>query len=401
MSQHYRYLIVGGGMAGDAAVRGIREVDPDGTIGVVGAEPDPPYNRPPLSKGLWRPRGKLRRIWRHTEQWGVSLHLGRTVTALRPDRHWVLDHRGDEYSYERLLLATGGRPRALPFPTADGVRRLHTVADYHALREAATPGRRIAILGGGFLGTELAAALSGVGVEVSLLFPEPVIGGHRFPAGLARALATQLVHHGVTVRPGAAVERITRVGDQLALRYRDPAGRTEIDVYADEVVAAVGARPADELARDAGLAAADGVLVDECFRAGAPDVFAAGDVARYPCPVLGRRRVEHEDHANASGFAAGRAMAGAPEPYDHLPFLYSAFFDQAYEAVGELDSTLDAVEDWLEPYRRGAVYYLREGRVYGVLLWGLEGQLDAARSLIRAPGTFTRDDLVGRIQESR
>lgn len=399
MSQHYRYLIVGGGMAGDAAVRGIREVDLDGSIGVVGAEPDPPYNRPPLSKGLWRPRGKLRRIWRHTEQWDVTLHLGRTITALRPDRHWVLDHRGDEYTYEQLLLATGCRPRSLPF-AARGVRRLYTVADYHALREAAAPGRRVAILGGGFLGPELAAALTGAGVEVTLLFPEPGIGGRRFPPALARALVSQLEHHGVTVRPGAAVERIEQVGDQLAIGYRDPDSRTELDVYADEAVAAIGARPTDGLARDAGLDVDDGIVVDECFRTSAPDVFAAGDVARYPCPVLGRRRVEHEDHANASGLAAGRAMAGAPEPYVHMPFLYSAFFDQAYEAVGELDGTLDTVEDWLEPYRRGTVYYRHEDRIRGVLLWGLEGQLERARELIRAPGPFRREDLIGRFPGS-
>jgi 3-phenylpropionate/trans-cinnamate dioxygenase ferredoxin reductase subunit len=142
-----------------------------------------------------------------------------------------------------------------------------------------------------------------------------------------------------------------------------------------------------------------GILVDESLRTSAPEVYAAGDVARFYNPDLDKYlRVEHEDNANTMGRAAGRAMAGASDPYHHLPFFYSDLFDLGYEAVGELDPSLELIADWQEePYRKGVVYYLREGRVRGVLLWNLWEQVDAARALIRQPGPFRAGDLMGRL----
>jgi NADPH-dependent 2,4-dienoyl-CoA reductase/sulfur reductase-like enzyme len=281
-----------------------------------------------------------------------------------------------------------------------GVWRLHTVADYHQLRAAAELGRRFAVLGGGFIGTELTAALTGVGVEVTMLFPETGIGARLFPDDLSRALNSMIEQQGVDVRPRTELDGVEAVGDQLALSYRDRRERSDRTVFVDGIVAGIGVRPQVALAREAGLEVDDGIVVDETFRTRDPDIYAAGDIASYPCPVLGRRRVEHEDHANASGLAAGRAMAGEPEPYDHLPFLYSDFFDLSYEAIGDLDPSLDTISDWWAPYREGVVYYLREGRIRGILLWGVRGQLDPARRLLRDPGPFTRDDLIGRLPES-
>jgi len=145
----------------------------------------------------------------------------------------------------------------------------------------------------------------------------------------------------------------------------------------------------------------NGIVVDELLRTTNPDIYAAGDVANFFNPALGKRlRVEHEDNANTMGRAAGLAMSGKATPYHHLPFFYSDLFDLGYEAVGELDSRLETVADWKQRYREGVVYYLRDGRVRGVLLWNVWGQVDAARELIAAPGPFRPTDLIGRLPKA-
>src|SRR5437868_4774245 len=157
----YRYLIVGGGMSGDSACRGIRDHDADGLIGLVGEEPDPPYARPPLSKALWQGKDE-EMVWRGTADLGVELHLGRRIAELDLQGRRAVDDRGEAYEYERLLLATGGRPRRLPAANGDVVY-FRTIGDYRRLRAAATEGARFVVIGGGFIGSELAAALSGSG----------------------------------------------------------------------------------------------------------------------------------------------------------------------------------------------------------------------------------------------
>ena len=149
-----------------------------------------------------------------------------------------------------------------------------------------------------------------------------------------------------------------------------------------------------------GVARADGITVDDRLRTSAPDVWAAGDVASFSNPALDKRlRVEHEDNAVTMGRAAGRNLAGADEPYEHLPFFYSDLFEFGYEAVGDLDSRLETFSDWKEPYREGVVYYLSGGRVRGVLLWNVWNQVDAARRLIAAPGPIRAEALRGRLPE--
>jgi len=169
-------------------------------------------------------------------------------------------------------------------------------------------------------------------------------------------------------------------------------------VRADGVVAGLGIRPDVALAEQAGLAVENGIVVDERLQSSRPDIYAAGDVASFESRVLGRRlRVEHEDNANAMGRVAGRVMAGERDVYDHLPFFYSDLFDLGYEAVGEVDAGLETVSDWKDPFREGVVYYLRDRRVRGVLLWNTWGQVDAARALIAQPGPFGSRDLKGRL----
>jgi NADPH-dependent 2,4-dienoyl-CoA reductase/sulfur reductase-like enzyme len=387
----YHYLIVGGGMAADAAARGIRDVDPGRDIGLLSEEPDAPYGRPPLSKGLWKGES-VESVWRGTAEVGVTLHLGKRVTRLDPKARQATDHRGATYGYRKLLLATGARPRQLVAGGED-VIYFRTLADYRRVRELADKRKRFAVLGGGFIGSELAAALATAGCRVTMLFPEAGIGARTFPLDLSRHLNAYYEGKGITLLPGQSVIGLVKKGRSYAVRTLSGA-----DVAADLVVAGLGVQPNAELAEAASLPADNGIAVDDRLRAG-PDVWAAGDVASVPSAALGRRvRVEHEDAALTMGRFAGRAMAGADDgPYTHLPFFYSDLFDLGYEAVGDLDARLQTVSDWKEPFREGVVYHLDGGRVRGVLLWNVQGQVDAARRLIAEPGPFRADGLKGRL----
>ena len=177
--QNYQYLIVGAGMTADAAVRGIRALDPDGKIGLVGSDHNPPYNRPPLTKGLWKGKS-LDSIWRGTQQFTVDLHLSRTVRSIDPVKKVVRDDQGTEYQYDKLLIATGGTPRKLPFGAGD-IIYYRTLDDYQHLREMSSRGEHFGVIGGGFIGSEIAAALAMNGKKVSLLFPDTGIGAAYLP----------------------------------------------------------------------------------------------------------------------------------------------------------------------------------------------------------------------------
>jgi NADPH-dependent 2,4-dienoyl-CoA reductase/sulfur reductase-like enzyme len=394
--ERYRYLIVGGGMTADAAVEGIRELDAEGAVGVVGSEPDPPYSRPPLSKALWKD-GDPDSVWRRTEEKGATVHTGRTIESIDPDARTARDADGNVYAYESLLLATGGTPRRLPFGD-DEIVYYRTWRDYQRLRAASEAGERFAVIGGGFIGSEIAAALAMNGKRVTELFPVHGIGAGAFPEDLSLHLNDYYREKGVEVLPGDQAVGLERRGDELVLRTEG--GR---ELVVDGVVAGIGIEPNVSLARAVGLEVENGIVVDERLRTTAPGIYAAGDVASVPSAVLGgRRRVEHEDNALTMGRHAGRNMARVlgrmeDEPYEHLPFFYSDLFELGYEAVGDLDASLDVVADWQQPYEQGVVYYLRDGRVRGVLLWNVWGKVDVARELIAAPGPFTEADLRGRI----
>jgi len=390
--KHYPYLIIGGGMTADAAARAVRAADPSSAVGLISAEAHPPYARPPLSKGLWKGDPESV-IWRGTDALGVDLRLGRKVTALDPKQRAVTDERGEVVTYNKLLLATGGTPRRLPFGGEKQIVYYRTYDDFRRLRALAEGPVRFAVLGGGFIGSEVAAALRIAGREVVMLIPEDGIGARVFPADLSRFLVTYYREQGIDVRTGDGLAALRQDGVKVAVKTTS--GR---ELSVDIVVAGLGIQPNVQLAEQAGLKVDNGIVVDELLRTSVPEIFAAGDVANFFNPALGMRmRVEHEDNANTMGAAAGRAMAGQGTPYTHLPFFYSDLFALGYEAVGELDPRLDVVSDWKEPFREGVVYYLKGGRVRGVLLWNIFGQVDAARALIAEPGPFAAETLQGRL----
>jgi 3-phenylpropionate/trans-cinnamate dioxygenase ferredoxin reductase component len=386
-----KYLIVGGGMTADAAVRGIRELDTTGKIIMLSDEHYPPYDRPPLSKKMWT--GKpLDSIFRKTEENGVELRLETRATSGDPVDRTITDHFGNQYVYEKLLLATGGFPRRLPF-SDDGVIYFRTLDDYQQVRALAGRNARVVVIGAGFIGSEIAAALAMNGCAVSMVFPGSGIGSHIYSSGLSGFLDKHFQEKGVTLLPQEATAAIERAGQEFAVRTRS--GK---ELLCDCTIAGIGIEPDVALAKSLGLAVDNGIVVDDYLRTTHPNIYAAGDVANFYSPALGvRRRVEHEDNANIMGATAGRNMAGAEGKYRHLPYFYTDLFDLGYEAVGELASDMEIVEDWTEPYRKGVLYYLRESKVRGVLLWNTWGQVDVARQLIRTGELQAEQSLKGKI----
>jgi 3-phenylpropionate/trans-cinnamate dioxygenase ferredoxin reductase component len=396
MEYVHDYLIVGAGMAADAAAKAIREADATADIGIVGDEKREPYQRPPLSKALWKGDKSPADIDLGTSATGAQFHLGRRIESLDRIAHAARDDHGDSYRYRRLLLATGATPRRLPFDGGERMIHFRTLDDYEALRRYAKPGAYIAVVGGGFIGSELAASLSSVGCKVTMLFPGTAIGAGRYPDGLTGYLDDYYRSHGVDVRGGVNVTggNTTDGGVELRLSNGDV-------LRVEAVVAGLGVTPNVALAEHAGLAIDNGIVVDAHLRTSDADIWAAGDVANFHSAALGRRlRIEHEDGSVGMGRLAGRAMAGVEAAYTTLPFFYSDLFDLGYEAAGLLDTRLQVVEDWREPNREGVVYYLDAGRVRGVLLWNVWGQVDAARELIAESGPFDAASLRGRLPRS-
>ena len=386
----YKYLIIGGGMTAGAAVQGIRSKDKSGAIGIITREGNPPYKRPPLSKGLWK-GDPIESIWIPNVTEETTVHMTRTVTSILNREKQVIDDKGTTYGYDKLLLAPGGSVRTLPF-SAEGIIYFRTFDDYKLLRARADEGKSSLVVGGGFIGSEIAAALAMNGQQVDMVFPEGGIGGRVYPPRLSKFLNQYYTSKGVVIHANETIADIEKKGPGYLVRL---SGGKELNV--DTVVAGIGIQPNIELAKTAGLNTGNGIDVNEVLQTTDPDIYAAGDAANFFNPTLGKRiRVEHEDNANTMGELAGKNMAGAMEKYQHLPFFYSDLFDLGYEAVGDLDSRLKVVEDWKEEFREGVVYYVDQQRIRGVLLWNTWGQVEHARELI-AVGEVDAATLKGKL----
>jgi NADPH-dependent 2,4-dienoyl-CoA reductase/sulfur reductase-like enzyme len=349
-----------------------------------------------LSKKLWTdPDFTFDQVWLRTvEQTGADLVTGVSVESIDPAAHRILAG-GNTIGYRRLLLATGGEPAKLEIPDDDRIIYFRTVNDYRRLRKFAGDQHVIGVVGGGYIGTELAAALAQNDTHVIMAFPEDKLYGTKFPKHLAERLTTMYADHGVDLRPGTTITGGSTTASGISLTT----GNSDA-IRADAAVIGLGVQPRIDLAQRAGLKTDNGVVVDEYLTTSDPDILAAGDIASYPDQILGRQRVEHVDNANNMGSQVGRNLAGAHEPYDHTPYFYSVMFGNRYEAVGTLDASLDMVEDWADDQQSGVVYYLDDhGIVAGVLLWNNSGRTDEARRVLAKSraGELSRDRLPGTI----
>lgn len=388
-------VIVGGGMAAGNAAACLREEGYDGAVTILGDEPGVPFGRPPLSKDYLRGEddltGWLVRPAEWYEQNQVALRTDAPVTSVDPGTRSVRTRRGERFPYDRLLIATGGHNRSLAVPGADreGVLQLRRRADSDGIRAAARPGERLVVAGMSFIGSEVAASLTRLGVRVTAVFPGA--------APLARVLGPEVgavlgrVHRdeGVELIAGDEVVAFEGRGRVEAVRTRS--GRR---LECSAAIVAVGIRPNVELLAGSGIAVENGVLVDQHCRTSAPGVFACGDVASMAHPLFGRVRVEHYNNAEKHGRAAARAMLGRGEPYDYCFSFWSDQFEHSLEYVG-------IAERWDELVVRGSLedarflaFYLREGKLRAVA--GLnrggdpelerDSELAACAALIRSGG---------------
>lgn len=399
MPQHaFNYVLVGGGLAGAAAIEGIRERDATGSILLIGAEAHLPYDRPPLSKQLWFGKSKVEEIFLHDQEFydrqGVTVVRGATVAQLDPRKKTLADAAGTTYRFDKLLLATGVVPRKLDIPGGelDGVCYFRTFDDYRRIHSQAEEAKSALVIGGGFIGSELAAALN-VTLDVTMIFPAATICDRVFPKSVGQAIQRHYRERGVYILDSDMPVSI-RKGERGFITQTS-AGKS---VESDLVIVGIGTLPVMELAQQAGLATGDGIIVDEFLQTSHSDIYAAGDNANFPYPALGRNmRIEHWDNALNQGKAAGRNMAGAHEPFTYQPYFFSDLFEFGYEATGEVNTKLETFADWKKENETGVIYYLADGKVRGVMMCNVWDKMDTARELIRKGERVSPEELRGRI----
>jgi 3-phenylpropionate/trans-cinnamate dioxygenase ferredoxin reductase component len=331
-----RMVIIGGGLAAAGAAETLREEGFDGEVVVLTDEPHSPYQRPPLSKGYLAGTEGRDAVILHPDDWyderGIAVRTSTRVAHLDPTAHRVTLDGGEAVDYDAVLLATGSSPRSLPLEGHDlaGVHTLRRLDDADALAaELRGGGRRLVLIGSGWIGMEVAATARGFGNEVTVLERDPVPLAAALGAEMGSVFARLHREHGVDLRTSAGVERI--VGDD---RVRGVVADGDL-VPADLVLVGVGAVPNTALAEEAGLELLNGVLVDAALRTSAPDVFAAGDVANAFHPVIQRHlRSEHWANALNAGPVAARSMLGRPASFDGIPYFYTDQYDLGMELSG-------------------------------------------------------------------
>lgn len=375
--KEYTYIIIGGGAAAYAAAQGIREKDPAGSIGIFTREEYKPYKRPPLSKGLWKELAQ-EKIWFDIKDDHLDILTNQDVIALQADKKTISTDHGEEYKYKALLIATGAEPQHLPF-SDDDIIYYRRFADYMKLKELVEKHASFAVVGAGFIGSEIAAALALNKKKVTLLEAGSGIGWKVFPEEIVQYLNDYYTSKGIQVLAKHRIQDIVKQGNQHQIILDDQNSLT-----VDGVVAGVGVKASTELADKAGLAVMDGIKVNSYLETSKPSIFAAGDVAVFHSTALDKViRFEHQDNAMQMGKIAGMNMAGANLEYDYLPMFYSDLFDIGYEAVGIIDARLDVNVVWKEKFKKGILYYLQDNLIKGILLWNEWDKVDQAREIIR------------------
>jgi 3-phenylpropionate/trans-cinnamate dioxygenase ferredoxin reductase subunit len=363
-------VVVGGGLSAARLATEYRAAGGEAPVTILSSEEDPPYHRPPLTKGFLRGEverdGTYVRPAEEYEEDVVELRLEVTAERIDPEQHVVVLEGGEEVPYATLVLATGARPRPLPLPGADlvGVHTYRFLPDAATVRGASEEAHSAIVVGGSFIGAESAASLRLRGLDVTLIERGPHLMPQLGSPDLSAELAEFYREQGVEVMLDTELAELTGNGRLLTgARTKDG---TTVEGYL--AIVGIGVVPNVELAKDAGAEVDNGIVVDESFRASLPDIYAIGDVARYPDRTSGRlRRIEHWSSANAQGGHLGRRLAGSQDPYDELPVFFTQLFDKKFQVLGDPESATESVV-------RGS---LADGRVVGFHLTG-EGQLVGA-----------------------
>ncbi len=389
MAQRLRFVIIGGGLAGGKAAEVLRTEGFDGSVTLLAAEPEVPYERPPLSKAYLQGTAERSGAALHERSWyaenGVDLRLATTAESIERATQEVVTDAGERIGYDRLLIATGSRPRRLTIPGADlaGIHVLRTLADADSLKAALAGAASVAIVGGGWIGLEVAAAARGFGLPVT------VVEQAELP--LLRVLGPQVAgifadlhrSRGVELITGAKVDRF--VGQDGAVTGV-ALGDGQV-VRGDVVVVGVGIEPTVDLAAKAGLQVDNGIIVDEALRSSDPAVLAAGDVANAYHPRLRRHiRVEHWDNALRQGQAAALSLLDRQVSYDRLPFFYTDQYDLGMEYVGHVDGAgYDSVVIRGDvPGLRFLAFWLSQGRLLAGMHVNVWDATDDIRALVES-----------------
>jgi 3-phenylpropionate/trans-cinnamate dioxygenase ferredoxin reductase component len=387
------HLIIGGGVAAAKAAEGLRAAAGEGTAVVMTAEPELPYERPPLSKEFLRGEAGREQARTHDEAWyrehDVEVMLATRASTLDPSTHTATTEIGDQLHYGGLVLATGATPIRLGLPgeELEGVYYLRTVDDSERLRAAISRAETMVVIGGGFIGAEVAASATQMDTRVTLLELAETLWTRAVGPQMGRFFEEFLRDRGVHVRTRVGAQQLEGDGGVAAVALPDGTR-----LAADVVVIEVGVRPDVDLAERAGLPVDDGVLVDEQLRAAGPRapqgelrIWAAGDVANAAHPLFGRIRIEHWAEALNQGLIAGRNLAGQSERYDRVPYFYSEQFDLSLSWLGH-------VREWDELVTRGdqrvdqprfITWYLRAGLPRAALIVNDRDAEDAVREVIR------------------
>lgn len=393
-NQTYDYVLVGGGMGAGFATLGIREQDQEGSILIISNETHVPYERPALTKKLWIDdefQEEDIKIGAEDEE-NVEIVFEREVGKVSPEDQTVTLENGDVVHYGNLLLSTGGEPNTIEGPEDEDVFTFRELDDYRKLRARSGDNQEVLIVGGGYIGSELAASLSQNNTNVTMVFPQEQLGADMFPEALLEEYNQLFTDHGVKLISGVEAESYSREGDQLILKLNDGS-----EIKGDTIVIGLGVSPRIKLAEESGLEISNqGVVVNEKLQTSDENIWAAADIATYPDTILGRQRLEHVDHARNSGQQVGANMAGADEAYTHTPYLYSMLYSLNWEAVGTLDPTLDIMID--ERDEGKIVFYLDGDQLKGVLVWNVEVDLDDVRDILDNPPA-DKEDLMGAIPE--
>ena len=397
MAAQRTFVIVGASLAGAKAAESLRKEGFDGRVVLVGEEDERPYERPALSKDYLRGETPRERVYVHGEDFyaenGVELRTGTRVETIETGSSEVLLAGGERIRYDSLLLATGATPRRLSVPGAelDGVLYLRELGDSDRIRDRLAEGGRLVVVGGGWIGAEVAASAREKGVEVTMIYPSALPLERILGSEVATVYRDLHAERGVALAAQTRLEAFEGNGSVRRVRLGDRA------IEADMVVVGIGVEPRTELAERARIRVEDGVAVDEHLATEVPGIFAAGDVANHRHPFYGRRiRIEHWRNARDQGSVVARNMLGRRSAYDRIPYFYSDQYDTAMEYWGHAIDW-DRVVFRGDPGERDVVaFWLADGRVQAGMSLNSSDETDAIEAIIRARKEVDVDRLVDR-----